>query len=109
MPLIFPSFQSEQDIASRRNNTPQHFPIETNNKGAGSASIEHTVSATSTEYHVATTPKSYTPPLKTATPPPTIKGACRPTDPTTMNLTNLASYDAPKDTAAFSNRPVDCY
>lgn len=88
MPLIFPSFQCEQDIASRRNNTPQHFPIETNSKGAGSVSIAHCLCLV---YRIATTPRSYTPAFKTAT--PMIKGACRPPDPTTMNLANLARYD----------------
>ncbi|KAJ5207746.1 hypothetical protein N7449_002125 [Penicillium cf. viridicatum] len=102
--LDIPSFQSEQDIASRRNNTPQHFPIETSNKGAGSASIAHCLCLA---YRVATTPRSYTPALKTATVPTMTEGARRPTDPAAMNLTNLARYDAPKDTATFSNRPVD--
>lgn len=95
MPLKFPSFQSEQDIASRRNNTPQHFLIETHNKGAGSASTTHCLCLI---YRAATMPASYLPALRAATALTMTEGACRPTDPTTMNLANLARYDAPKDT-----------
>lgn len=105
-PWFFLHSNSEKDIESRGNNTPQHTsrsrPIA---RGAGSASIAHCFCLV---YRVATTPRSYIPALNTATAPPMIKGACRPTDPTTMNLTHLARYDAPKDTAAFSDRRVDC-
>lgn len=105
-PWFFLHSNSEKDIESRGNNTPQHTsrsrPIA---RGAGSASIAHCFCLV---YRVATTPRSYIPALNTATAPPMIKGAWRPTDPTTMNLTHLARYDAPKDTAAFSDRRVDC-
>lgn len=57
MPLIFPSFQCEQDIASHRNNTPQHFPTETNSKGADSTSTKYSLCLV---YRAASTPRSYT-------------------------------------------------
>jgi hypothetical protein len=39
LPLIFPSFRSEHNIASPRNHTPQHFPVENSIARDGSTSI----------------------------------------------------------------------
>jgi hypothetical protein len=40
LPLIFPSFRSEHNIASPRDHTPQHFPIENSIARDGSTYID---------------------------------------------------------------------